>query len=295
MSSEDATGSKRKGHAGGRKQVEDDPPTKKIAQQREASRKFRERKEQYVKDLEAAVAELSKGSKPTEELRQRVAALEVENALLRQATFSFDPLSSVLVNQSLQTPPTNIGTSSLDDLFPNMNPPLHFDTFKQTHLDINFESLFSEKELEVVVKSSASVGHAVPINNSLSPTQVIEKLVNVPLPTPPSDDEVIKPHFVGARRALENLPSLRDRHALVEELIDHYVSFINYKTGTEPMTCRYTFGLIKMTEGKVLEECVKAGVTCDIDTCMFVFEAVKKKYFICDRQDDDEFMGFKGE
>ncbi|KAI9346229.1 hypothetical protein BDR26DRAFT_125594 [Obelidium mucronatum] len=206
--------------------------------QNKASRKYRERKEQYVKDLELAVAELSKqGSKPTEELRNRITALEAENSMLRQVTFSFDPLQATVDlipathQQQVSTAAGGQLPIATEDLFASSDftvPHFHFDTFKQTQVDINFESLFSETELSDILTSSTNS----PNNNNQAlesapppvwtPTQVIEKLVNTPLPTPPSDDQVIEPHFSGARRALEKLPSLQSALNLVDELIKLY-------------------------------------------------------------------------
>ncbi|KAI8613623.1 hypothetical protein BC830DRAFT_463608 [Chytriomyces sp. MP71] len=93
----------------GRKMVNSEPQDKKVAQQRAASRAFRERKANYIKELEQKVADLSAqlasaGSGPLPQqpqplpppqnpdpiLAQRVATLEAENTLLRQMTFSFD-------------------------------------------------------------------------------------------------------------------------------------------------------------------------------------------------------------
>ncbi|KAJ3110792.1 DNA-binding transcription factor yap1 [Phlyctochytrium bullatum] len=98
----------------GRKLAQTVPANKRTAQNRAAQRAFRERKERYLKDLEAKAEELDKlrkamaeGSLPTtaaapesgdrdvlmkenKSLKERIAELENENTVLREMTFSFD-------------------------------------------------------------------------------------------------------------------------------------------------------------------------------------------------------------
>ncbi|KAJ3191749.1 DNA-binding transcription factor yap1 [Irineochytrium annulatum] len=108
----EAAGQKKKP---GRKLAQTEPTNKRTAQNRAAQRAFRERKERYVRDLEARVEELENASKggaasapaapskdmmevehENKKLKQRVSELESENSILREMTFSFDfPASSV--------------------------------------------------------------------------------------------------------------------------------------------------------------------------------------------------------
>ncbi|KAJ3069722.1 hypothetical protein HDU99_002850, partial [Rhizoclosmatium hyalinum] len=253
-----------------------------------ASRKFRERKEQYVRDLEAAIAELGKGSQPTEELRQRVAALEAENALLRQVTFTFNPLTpspdllqTTSIPQPLVTPtvpPLQSGSASpfsLDDLFPanDMIPSLQFETFKDTHNNLNLDDLLAP---------ASSTNTA--FNSSLTPSQVLAQLVNTPLLIPPTAKDVIAPHFIGVSKILKETPSLAAEHPLVDELIEHYMAWTDSATERTPTICKYKFGMIKITEGKLLEKCVPAPQ--DLDKVLYVFHTVKRKYLIEEESTD---------
>ncbi|ORY96642.1 hypothetical protein BCR43DRAFT_492024 [Syncephalastrum racemosum] len=75
-----------------------DPKQKRKAQNRAAQRAFRARKEQLVHQLQTRIQELQTTSQQDEELmqendrlREQLQALEEENALLRQARFTFDP------------------------------------------------------------------------------------------------------------------------------------------------------------------------------------------------------------
>ncbi|KAJ3330042.1 hypothetical protein HDU76_006538 [Blyttiomyces sp. JEL0837] len=89
----------------GRKLATNEPTNKRTAQNRAAQRAFRERKEQYVRDLEMKVEALEQDKKNSSRsselamenntLKQRISELETENSILRDMTFSFD-FSSVL-------------------------------------------------------------------------------------------------------------------------------------------------------------------------------------------------------
>ncbi|KAJ3097253.1 hypothetical protein HDU97_005052 [Phlyctochytrium planicorne] len=99
----------------GRKLANTVPANKRTAQNRAAQRAFRERKERYLKDLEAKAEELEQlrkaiaaGNVPSvpsvtqnngstdvvmaenKSLKERISALESENSVLREMTFSFD-------------------------------------------------------------------------------------------------------------------------------------------------------------------------------------------------------------
>ncbi|KAI9205136.1 uncharacterized protein BJ171DRAFT_598715 [Polychytrium aggregatum] len=85
----------------GRKPSSTEPPNKRTAQNRAAQRAFRERKERYVKELEARVHQLENMQTTTEPtsnvtlesenkiLKQKVEELERENSTLREMTFTF--------------------------------------------------------------------------------------------------------------------------------------------------------------------------------------------------------------
>ncbi|KAI8615369.1 hypothetical protein BC830DRAFT_303919 [Chytriomyces sp. MP71] len=296
----------------GRKPKTDEAPTKRIAQLRANTKAFRERKEKYVKDLEATVAALQSGSVAAEVslLKQRIALLEAENAMLRQMQGTFvDPsvallpvatlVSPVDINmlstagnvtrrgsepsqsrakstpinlidttppsslpphiipinssstatarkslsslesilgihsEAAQTPELSPQTASLEALFlpPNYMLPLQFETFADTHkdLDIN-ESLFSDSSFD----------------NFMS-------MLSTPIAVPPTVHDIIEPHFAGLKKALLKVPSLALHANLVETLVQQYIRYTEFGTQeVNPYNCRVTLARLKAYHGRVL-------------------------------------------
>ncbi|KAJ2519966.1 DNA-binding transcription factor yap1, partial [Coemansia sp. RSA 2049] len=81
----------------GRKLITTEASTKRTAQNRAAQRAFRERKQQYLKDLEDQVRELTEQRERTErenqELKQRVGKLKQENTTLKGGNFTYENTS----------------------------------------------------------------------------------------------------------------------------------------------------------------------------------------------------------
>ncbi|KAJ3125707.1 hypothetical protein HK100_010645 [Physocladia obscura] len=259
---------------GGRHLATDEPVSKKIQQQRATSRAYRERKERYVKDLEATVADLSRETQAGESLKLRIKHLEAENILLRQLAAPFD-LDQTAVNiLNLSVPKTNetltLASQTLPELLesgqPSSNtnlfvgsdfiPTPHYDTFAETHAQWDLESVLR-------------------IDPSLS------SLLQSKLVTPPTDEDLISPHFEGTRRALYAIPSLANETQLVDELINLLIKFTRINTDiSNPQICRVTFATIKSKQGKILEKCAKCNK--DMSAVVVILTAVTEKYGIVD-------------
>ncbi|KAJ3293986.1 hypothetical protein HDU79_011659 [Rhizoclosmatium sp. JEL0117] len=79
----------------GRKLAETPAFTKRQNQKREAARAFRERQRIHLENLETQLKELKeREAVETQGLRERLLALESENALLRAVAFSFQPTTT---------------------------------------------------------------------------------------------------------------------------------------------------------------------------------------------------------
>ncbi|KAJ3069723.1 hypothetical protein HDU99_002851, partial [Rhizoclosmatium hyalinum] len=261
----------------GRKAVNTEPASKRIAQVRSAARAYRERKEKYVADLEATLKQLQSGSSQVDALHQRVQQLEGENALLKQMAFTFTApvpapvpatlpaaVSQLSVAQEISPPGTSLFSwSDLDmdqtltqALFSDSSPPpVAMDTFLETHKDWNIgQSVFSlDSELEA--------------------------LLNTPLPVVPACEKVVEGYLSKMRRTIKAIPSLVNECALIEELFGYYTSFILHKTDADnPMFCRINFGRIQVAQGQVINKCI-SNVE-DMGKVMKLFEAIKKEFRI---------------
>ncbi|KAJ3377902.1 hypothetical protein HDU84_008113 [Entophlyctis sp. JEL0112] len=264
-----------RGRAGGRHLATDEPVSKKIHQQRLSSRAYRERKEKYVKDLEATVAELSQSAKISESLAQRIRHLEAENIMLRNlaAPFMAQPPLVVPAVETSPSDSSSVGThggavggvpasvastSVLPDPF--LPPPVvGAASFMDTHANIDFTAVLRILE---------------------DPT-AFEALLNSQLPTLPTDEQIINPHFIGVRDALMAVPSLANELGLVAELVALYVAFTDYNTEVKnPHICRVTFASIQSLQGKIIEKC--QNNLQDSRRVMRIFHEVKSRYAIID-------------
>ncbi|KAJ3055711.1 hypothetical protein HK097_009596 [Rhizophlyctis rosea] len=104
----------------GRKPATTEPANKRTAQNRAAQRAFRERKERYVKELETRVQQLEDAQRHAEagslieentKLRRKLEALESENTILREMSFSFEFPTGQAV-PGAQELPNDISTQS---------------------------------------------------------------------------------------------------------------------------------------------------------------------------------------
>ncbi|KAJ3097060.1 hypothetical protein HK100_005437, partial [Physocladia obscura] len=272
----------------GRKPANTEPATKRIAQVRSAARAYRERKEKYVADLEATVKQLQgERQGDSSELTRRVQQLEAENSRLRLMAVAFDPshLSSQMqqpvppyqspvfqhhqnqqhlyqqqqqydqASSHLTTPPAGPVANNDIDFFSSISfRPLPSNSFKQTHGEMDYSNIRMSD---------------------------LDALLDIPLPEPPSPEDVIEPHFDKVKEYLKNVPSLVDNANLVDDLCRLYVRFINRNTdecSTVQGVCRFTYGEIQVTQGKIIDICI--SVPDDLDKVMRLFETVKKEYDI---------------
>ncbi|KAI8837182.1 hypothetical protein BJ741DRAFT_167005 [Chytriomyces cf. hyalinus JEL632] len=180
----------------GRKIASEEPADKKVAQQRAASRAFRERKANYIKELEDKVAHLTallsgNASTPTSDagasapqptqdplLAQRVAALEAENTLLRQMTFSFDFKPPVLDPNFNFNLPGNGLNSSFDA---NSSPAGIFSSGPIAGVDqLQFQLQMQSALLnQLQAQQQQPQSHMVsPLNSSVSPEDSFTALLN---------------------------------------------------------------------------------------------------------------------
>ncbi|KAJ3241117.1 hypothetical protein HDU81_001903 [Chytriomyces hyalinus] len=279
----------------GRKPATNEAPTKRIAQLRANTKAFRERKEKYVKDLEAAVAAFKEGGadEETKLLRKRVSELEQENEKLRsQAQFTFGlglnltaatPVNTlqqpILSNWALQssnaasaplnfhtplpiTSPASSGITSIspqlfsiDSLFLPAEHmiPLQYDTFADTHRDLNLDLLLQ--------------GTGQGADNSLfpygDPTGLLA-ILNQPLPIPPTAMEIIEPHFAGLKKALMRVALLFDKQTLIETLVTQFVRFTEFGTNeVNPYNCRVTLARLKANYKRVLQAAEPDPAQCN--------------------------------
>ncbi|KAJ3242990.1 hypothetical protein HDU78_000943 [Chytriomyces hyalinus] len=180
----------------GRKIASEEPADKKVAQQRAASRAFRERKANYIKELEEKVAHLTallsgnastptsdagaSATQPTQDplLAQRVAALEAENTLLRQMTFSFDFKPPVLDPNFNFNLPGNGLNSSFDA---NSSPAGLFSSGPIAGVDqLQFQLQMQSALLnQLQAQQQQPQSHMVsPLNSSVSPEDSFTALLN---------------------------------------------------------------------------------------------------------------------
>ncbi|KAJ3113882.1 hypothetical protein HK100_001864, partial [Physocladia obscura] len=283
----------------GRKATNTEPASKRIAQVRSAARAYRDRKEKYavnekqnhryVTDLEATVRQLQSEQKvDAVELTRQIEALEAENARLRQMAFSFDPIQTLQIphnNDAItaQQQPQQLAVPLLTPFYSNMpttanNPraalapvtnipdlddifssiafkPIQFDTFRQTHAStVDFTQV-----------------QAIPAD--------LDVLLNMPLPKPPSFEDVIKPHFQTVSRCLKSIPSLIFDFQIINDLCDAYIRFVNLESAVDlPGVCPATYGEIQVLQGKIIDKCISSP--CDLDKVMRLFEIIKKEYSI---------------
>ncbi|KAI9349669.1 hypothetical protein BDR26DRAFT_915363 [Obelidium mucronatum] len=255
----------------GRKAVNAEPATKRIAQVRSAARAYRERKEKYVADLEATLKQLQSGG--VEALNQRVAELEAENSLLKQMAFTFT--APPITQQQPVTPPTTdvfswsngAGDQTLtealfsDALFQPLPTP---DTpFTITTGDTSFLSTHKDFDLDQFM--------------NLDPD--LEALLKAPLPDVSSttfDHDIVRAVLAKARNTMLAIPSLVNEQPLVDELFEYFTNFILFKTNAEPQFCRVNFCNIQVFQGKVLNKCIASFE--DMGKAMKLFEALKKEF-----------------
>ncbi|KAG0165121.1 hypothetical protein DFQ28_009099 [Apophysomyces sp. BC1034] len=111
-----------------------DPKTKRKAQNRAAQRAFRERKENYVRELEDRIKQLEQGSvepsdeltRENEELKETIEKLRAENTVLGSAASSFEVALSKLtdvLDRSNSRPQKVIKTAANDMLLAASSPP----------------------------------------------------------------------------------------------------------------------------------------------------------------------------
>ncbi|ORY41663.1 hypothetical protein BCR33DRAFT_786894 [Rhizoclosmatium globosum] len=250
---------KRKGGPG-RKQTDEEPATKRIAQVRVNARAYRERKQKYLQELEATVESLKAGTAEANALRDRVAQLEAENQQLRQAQFGlFDLTSAPLVAAPLlgmgEMSPINV--DPLLQLTPDLLPGMQFDTFTGMHPDWDLEQLLGG-------------------NDDL---RALLNTCNTPLPVAPSCEQVIQPLFSGVMTKMKAIPSLKDKPELVDELVRWYIRNLEFKTREKnPLQCRISIGRIKKAQTKILDVCSRD--TLDTFLAEKMFQNVKKEYDI---------------
>ncbi|KAI8844579.1 hypothetical protein BJ741DRAFT_588815 [Chytriomyces cf. hyalinus JEL632] len=268
----------------GRKPATNEAPTKRIAQLRANTKAFRERKEKYVKDLEAAVAAFREGGadEETKLLRKRVSELEQENEKLRsQAQFTFglgldlaaatpiDTLQQPILSNwalpgsnaptaplSFHTPlattsPASSGIASIspqlfsiDSLF---LPAEHMITLQYD----TFADTHRDLNLDLLLQGTGQGA-----DNSLfpygDPTGLLA-ILNQPLPIPPTAMEIIEPHFAGLKKALMRVALLFDKQTLIETLVMQFVRFTEFGTNeVNPYNCRVTLARLKANYKRVL-------------------------------------------
>ncbi|KAJ3345968.1 hypothetical protein HDU83_003535 [Entophlyctis luteolus] len=258
----------------GRKAVNAEPATKRIAQVRSAARAYRERKEKYVADLETTVKQLQSASNVSE-MTQRLQHLEAENSVLRQMAFSFAPLQNfqqppsndisprILASQlygslAQMAPPSSSSSDSPDEsaglLDDNLfSPPLSFPmaSFKQTHSNMDYSLVQPE----------------------------LASLLDAPLVDPPQAKDLIVQMFASSKEKLKAIPSLILEGELIDELFDCYVTFVSFRTDeTTPTTCTATYGKIQVLQGKLIDKCMLCPN--DLDSVMRLFVTIKHEFLI---------------
>ncbi|KAJ3035297.1 hypothetical protein HDV00_004073 [Rhizophlyctis rosea] len=115
----------------GRKPATTEPANKRTAQNRAAQRAFRERKERYVKELETRVQQLEDAQKHAEagslieentKLRRKLEALESENTMLREMSFSFEfPIGQAVPGSQELPAATPTFSSTQSEYSPDIN------------------------------------------------------------------------------------------------------------------------------------------------------------------------------
>ncbi|KAJ3381228.1 hypothetical protein HDU84_005271 [Entophlyctis sp. JEL0112] len=114
----------------GRKMIDTPAASKRTAQKREASRAFRERSANYIRELEEkarSVGEHGDKDSEIEALKNRIAALESENVLLRQTSFAFNApfdFSTVPVSTNPPFVVSPTATALLDPLSGSLTEPI---------------------------------------------------------------------------------------------------------------------------------------------------------------------------
>ncbi|KAJ3343842.1 hypothetical protein HDU83_005447 [Entophlyctis luteolus] len=180
----------------GRKPASDEPPNKRIAQSREIQRAFRERRANYIRDLEtkvqsleSKVEELTKAVEEKDstsrnpEIEVRLKALETENLILRQLSTPglstaalpsaapvglsapADPISLALQNYALYSdfPEVSFGTPT-DFSFGSansLNPPFGGINSFVDLLPFNTENLSTDDLLAQLLEQSSSASNGV--------------------------------------------------------------------------------------------------------------------------------------
>ncbi|KAJ3378847.1 hypothetical protein HDU84_007242 [Entophlyctis sp. JEL0112] len=258
----------------GRKAVNAEPATKRIAQVRSAARAYRERKEnptRYVADLETTVKQLQSAGNVSE-MTERLRHLEAENSVLRQMAFAFAPLQnfqqpspisplafpSQTHGSSVHIAPSSLSSDSPDDTTGSLeeylfNAPLSFPaaSFKQTHSNIDYSAVQPE----------------------------LASLLDAPLVDPPQGKDLIVSMFQPSKAKLKAIPSLILEGELIDELFDCYVTFVSFRTDeTTPVTCTATYGKIQVLQGKLIDKCMLCPK--DLDTVMRLFVAIKHEFLI---------------
>ncbi|KAJ3293990.1 hypothetical protein HDU79_011663 [Rhizoclosmatium sp. JEL0117] len=247
----------------GRKPTNTEPATKRIAQVRAATAKYKEKKEQYVKGLEDTLQQLKLQQTPEYRvfLQERLAFLESENQALKALAASFTTMDGNNYNfdfnfatDSEVSPPSVVSSETqFDDLFIFDPIPLPSTTFIQSHADASSVSS-ADSDLEV--------------------------LLNSPLIEPPTPESVVEMPFYKIKKALYAIPSLANDPKLVDTLYDHYVTFLGFLTQeVNPFFCRFTYGKILIAQGKLIEKCKPSQQ--DVTTAVSIFDAVKDE-FMCD-------------
>ncbi|KAJ3031637.1 UNVERIFIED_CONTAM: hypothetical protein HDU68_001717 [Siphonaria sp. JEL0065] len=285
----------------GRKAITEEPKSKRVAQNRNAQRAFRERKEAYLHGLESKVQEQA----------ARIEELERENVVLKQITahLEIQPCAQVL-EMGFQQQPSPFHSRINAPGFSNASPastlvgespqlaPPHQHQPDQTREDELFSFLDFPASTATPSASASTTFIPQTQQHQQQSFQTLETLLSLPphaestVPEFKKTMEILEqtsstsltpirlPQLTVVQTALKQLPSLKNNTHLVDELCERFVAF------TTKCTCQglpYVDGVPVVTEEhrtllRLKDQIVGTCVGGDVGKCEEIMDIARRQH-----------------